>query len=262
MTETEAWQLNADAAEVYERDFVPAIFGEWAARVCDAAQVSSADSVLDVACGTGVIAREALRRGATATGVDINPGMLAVAGRVAPNAAFELGDAAALPFPANAFTKTLCQFAFMYLPDRVTAIQEMARVTAPGGTLAIAVWTSLEDAPGYQLLADIAERAHQPAVAATMRAPFVLGEASLVRDLFGRAGVHLAGLRHTSGSVRFDSIDALVHAEIAGTPLAGTLGRDGYQALLNEARVALAPFCTAGGVRFPIGAHIAISRKH
>jgi hypothetical protein len=57
MTEPEGWQVSGDAAEVYEKCFVPAIFGQWAPRLADAAKVASRDRVLDVGCGTGVLAR-------------------------------------------------------------------------------------------------------------------------------------------------------------------------------------------------------------
>jgi ubiquinone/menaquinone biosynthesis C-methylase UbiE len=58
MTERESWQVSGDAAEVYERCFVPAIFGRWALQIADAAKVASDDRVLDVGCGTGVLARQ------------------------------------------------------------------------------------------------------------------------------------------------------------------------------------------------------------
>jgi ubiquinone/menaquinone biosynthesis C-methylase UbiE len=82
MTEPEGWQVSGNAAEVYEKCFVPAIFGQWAPYVADAARLTSKDRVLDVGCGTGVLARAAADRVAAAsqvTGLDRNDGMLAVA---------------------------------------------------------------------------------------------------------------------------------------------------------------------------------------
>ncbi len=87
MAETEVWQVSTDAAEAYEASFVPAIFAAWAPRVLAAANVGLGDYVLDVACGTGILARHAqplVSPGGVVTGLHINEGMLTVARRVAP----------------------------------------------------------------------------------------------------------------------------------------------------------------------------------
>jgi ubiquinone/menaquinone biosynthesis C-methylase UbiE len=87
MTEPESWQVSTEAAEVYESCFVPAIFGAWARPVADAAVLRTGDRVLDVGCGTGVLAREALERverEGQVVGLDLNEGMLAVASRTEP----------------------------------------------------------------------------------------------------------------------------------------------------------------------------------
>ena len=84
---TETFDLSPEVAENYERTFVPAFFAQWAPLVCDAARLSPGARVLDVACGTGIVARTAVERvGPTAVvaGVDVNEAMLTVARRVAP----------------------------------------------------------------------------------------------------------------------------------------------------------------------------------
>jgi ubiquinone/menaquinone biosynthesis C-methylase UbiE len=86
-TKSQPSAAAASAAAAYERNFVPALFAEWAPRLADAAGIADGDRVLDVACGTGVLAREAVRRVGTrgsVTGLDVNPGMLSVAAEVAP----------------------------------------------------------------------------------------------------------------------------------------------------------------------------------
>jgi len=57
-----ALQAQVDAAKAYEALFVPALFGQWVSRVADAAQVQPGQRVLDVACGTGVLARAIVSR--------------------------------------------------------------------------------------------------------------------------------------------------------------------------------------------------------
>jgi ubiquinone/menaquinone biosynthesis C-methylase UbiE len=108
--------------------------------------------VLDVACGTGVVARTAADRmggRGRVAGLDRNQGMLAVAGRLRPDLEWHEGDAAELPFADASFDAVLCQSALMFFPDRVAALREMARVAAPGGTVAVQVWDLLEAQEGY-----------------------------------------------------------------------------------------------------------------
>ena len=84
---TQTFQLSVEAAEVYEARFVPALFAGWAPHLVEAAGVAPGQAVLDVACGTGVVARAAADRmggRGRVAGVDLNQGMLAVAGRLRP----------------------------------------------------------------------------------------------------------------------------------------------------------------------------------
>src|SRR3954453_6088840 len=161
MTEQEAWQVSGAAAEVYEKCFVPAIFGQWAPQLADAAKVSSKDRVLDVGCGTGVLARAVAARVAApdqVTGLDINEGMLTVARRIEPRIDWRHGDATELPFSDDTYDVVMSQFSLMYFPDRIGAVKEMVRVLKPGGRLVVAVWGPYERATSYVILTEIAER--------------------------------------------------------------------------------------------------------
>ena len=85
----ETFQLTAEAAEVYEAAFVPAFFAQWAPRLLDAAGVGNGHCVLDVACGTGIVARGAADRvgpSGEVVGLDLSDAMLAVARRVGAGA--------------------------------------------------------------------------------------------------------------------------------------------------------------------------------
>ena len=108
----------------------------------DATQVFSGHRVLDVACGTGVLAREAaLRVGPTGfvVGLDPNPGMLAVAEQFTPTVDWWWGMAELLPFPDQSFYAVISQFGLMFFKDRRQAVIEMLRVLKSRGRLVVAV---------------------------------------------------------------------------------------------------------------------------
>ena len=266
MTETEAWQVSDEAAVVYEQKFVPALFGMWPPSVADSAGIGPGDHVLDVACGTGVLAREASKRvgpEGSVTGLDINEGMLAVARRVQPEVDWRHGDAAALPFEEDRFDVVVSQFALMYFPDRVSALREMWRVLKPGGRLAVASWASFEKAEGYRLLAEIAERRTNADAAAVLRSPFVLGDVEALVGLYRQAGIEEVELETRDDFARFPSIAELVSAEVKGSPIDDMLSEAEYQALLEESEEKLGVFCNGKGeaIAIPMGAHIVTARK-
>jgi ubiquinone/menaquinone biosynthesis C-methylase UbiE len=209
MSEPEPWQVSTDAAEVYESFFVPAIFGSWAGPVADAAGIRTASKVLDVGCGTGVLAREALGRvglDGRVVGLDLNEGMLAVAARVEPRVEWRRGDAESLPFEDGYFDVVASQFALMYFPDRVASLREMWRTLAPGGRLAIATWAPIDRARGYEILVEVAARRCRREAADVLAAPFVLGDRNELAGLFVSSGISSAQVRLHEGSIRFPSV--------------------------------------------------------
>ncbi|MGH2531402.1 MAG: methyltransferase domain-containing protein [Thermomicrobiales bacterium] len=263
---TETWQVAAAAVDIYESQLVPALFAEWAPRLVDATGVRSGDWVLDVACGTGVVAREAAARvgpNGRVTGLDLNPGMLAVARRLRFDLVWHQGDAAALPFADGAFDRVLCQFGLMYFPDRGSSWREMRRVLAPGGTVGLAVWNSIDHSPAFVLLSEILERHAGPSAADILRSPFVLGDLDEVRSLLTAAELRVQRAETLVGAATFSSVDAFVHAEVDGSPLAGLLHARGdavSEQVIKETREALRPYCSRSGLSFPIEAHLFVAQ--
>jgi SAM-dependent methyltransferase len=265
MTEPERWQVSTDAAEVYESCFVPAIFGAWAGPVADAAGIRTGNRVLDVGCGTGVLAREARRRvgqEGQVVGLDLNEGMLAVAARTEPKIEWRLGDAASLPFEDANFDVVVSQFALMYFPDRAASLREMWRTLAPEGRLAIAAWAPLDHARGYQILVDIAARQCGGEAADVLAAPFVLGDQAELATLLVSSGISGAKVTLHEGSIRFPSVREFIRVEVKGSPLADMVSDDVMQTLAAESESALAEFVVPSGeIVMPMDAHIVTASK-
>ncbi|MGD8330244.1 MAG: methyltransferase domain-containing protein [Acidobacteriota bacterium] len=250
------------AAEAYEDLHVAALFAEWAPRVLDAAEVGPGADVLDVACGTGVVARAALGRvgeSGSVTGLDRNRAMLAIGERLAPAADWRCGDAAELPFEDQSFDAVVSQFGLMFFADRGAAIAEMYRVTRRGGRLVVAVWDALEASPAYPIEVELLERLAGSPAAEALRAPFVLGDAGELSGLFEEAGVADTTAATIVGTARFPSVRSMVEADLRGwLPVMGVhLEEEVIARILSEAESALARFVTAdGALVFDSPAHI------
>lgn len=116
------------------------------AELVDTAGVDADDAVLDLACGTGIVAITAARRGATVTGLDLTPAMLARAEENAATAAvgditWREGDVTDLPFEPDRFDVTLSSLGHMYGEPASAAADELLRVTRPGGRIGFTAWT-------------------------------------------------------------------------------------------------------------------------
>jgi ubiquinone/menaquinone biosynthesis C-methylase UbiE len=148
--------------EIYERVLVGPLFRPFAEQLVARVALRHGDSVIDVACGTGIVARLARGRlgpDARVVGVDLAPAMLAVARAVDQTIDWRQGNATSLPVSANEqFTVLTCHQGLQFMPDKPAAVREMRRVLAPGGRVAIATWSSLDGLPGMVELNAVAER--------------------------------------------------------------------------------------------------------
>jgi SAM-dependent methyltransferase len=262
-----ALQAQIDAAKAYEALFVPALFGQWAPKVARAAQIQPGDKVLDVACGTGILARTAHSLTGTAgqvVGLDPGAGMLAVAQELAPAVGWRQGTAESMPFPDRSFSAVVSQFGLMFFADREQALREMLRVLTPRGRLAVAVWDDLASMPAYDAEVALLERLAGRSAADALRAPFVLGDRANLSAMFRTAGAASAAITTHDGTARFPSIRVMVEADLRGwLPVMGViLTEELIERVLQEAEIALAEYAGRDGrVAFEARAHIVTATK-
>jgi len=253
----ETYTLTAAAAEAYEHTFVPALFRDWAERLAPFAGATGNRSVLDVACGTGIVARTAADRlDATqrVVGLDANPAMLAVARRIRPEIEWVQGQAEALPFEDGSFDIVTSQAGLMFFADRAAALREMGRV-AGAGTVAIQVPGRLAESAGYRALADVVARQAGPDVVRLISGYFAVGEPSLLYELCASAGLVVDAFQTWYGATRLDSVETLIEVELL--PIVDAVGEDVRRRITDECRAALAPFIAHDGtVAAPIEVHL------
>jgi ubiquinone/menaquinone biosynthesis C-methylase UbiE len=189
--------------EIYEQALCGPLFQPWAGPLLDDARLAPGDRVLDLACGTGIVARTARERlGGTGkvVGVDVSPAMLEVARRVAPDIEWREGDAGALPLQEHEqFDVVTCQQGFQFFPDRAAALDQIRRALAPGGRLAISTWRPDEEFPVLRDLRRIVER-HLGAIVDRRHS---LGDAALLESPLREAGFRAVRSKTVSRPIRF-----------------------------------------------------------
>ena len=258
-------QVNRSAAVIYDEFFVPALFAEWAPRVSEAARLTAGKRILDVACGTGVLACHAARitgPNGTVIGVDCNEGMLEVARQIPDDIEWRLAAAEALPFDDGEFDAVVSQFGLMFFEDPVKAMSEMWRVLRLGGRMAVAVWGRLEDTPGYAAMTDLLQDLFGARAANALRAPYCLGDTDELLTLSRAAGMAQTSIETVQGTAVFPSIAAWVRTDVKGWTLTDMIDETQYRQLQQAAENRLKTFIQPDGtVRFSHPAHILIASK-
>lgn len=216
-------------ALAYERHFVPAIGAPLARELVRCAALRPGERVLDVACGTGIVARLASREvGATGSvaGLDVNPAMLAVARSAAPtDAAIEwhAADAAAMPLPDASVDAVLCQMGLQFMPDRRAALREMRRLLRRGGRL-------LLNLPGptprvFAILGEALARRVGGDAARFVDQVFSLHDAPTVETLLQEAGYDEVVVRSDLRTLRLPAPEEFLWQYAHATPLSGLVSR-------------------------------------
>jgi ubiquinone/menaquinone biosynthesis C-methylase UbiE len=183
--------------EMYERVLVPAVLRSLSQAVIELAAPVEGERVLDLACGTGIVARTVaplVGSNGAVVGVDVLPGMLAVARSLPePDGAtieWREGDATALDLPGASFDLVVCQQGLQFFPDRAAAAAEIHRVLAPDRRFVAAVWQGIARQPFWKAFTEIEARNLAPLGLSTedVKLPFSWGDAERMRSLLEEAG--------------------------------------------------------------------------
>lgn len=261
---TETFQISPEQAAVYEAKFVPAIFAQWSPLLLEAASVQPGQRVLDVGCGTGILARTAadlVGPSGRVVGVDINEGMLSVARRVRPDLEWQQGNATALPFADDMFDTVLCQSALMFVSDAAQALREMRRVCTPNGVVGVQVYAGLDDQPANGPWVELVSRHAGAEAVRLLDTYWALGDLDVLRGHVEKAGLQIDEIRTPLGVQRWESIDEWVQIEVESTPLVDRISDTVYERIREESRDLLAQYETEDGVAAPIRAHIMIAHS-
>jgi ubiquinone/menaquinone biosynthesis C-methylase UbiE len=199
----EHWQLDGSSAELYERYLVPAITSIWAIDLVDRVQPQPGQSILDIACGTGVVARMIGERIGVGriVGLDLNAGMLAVARAAATTGApieWREGSALSLPFDDASFDLVLCQLGLQFFPNKSLALREMKRVMMTSGRVALSVYSAIERTPAAFAFVSALEKSLGPDASKIKRSEHIFPDANDVRTLLADQRPHCGETDHFS----------------------------------------------------------------
>lgn len=268
MTANEQFQVTLEAARLYERIAARYILGPWVPSLVDAVDLAPGERVLDVACGTGVVARIAAQRVGSrgrVTGVDLNAGMISVARslQVADGAPIEWleGSALALPLPDANVDAVLCQQGLQFFPDKALALREMRRVVRRGGRLGLSVWSGIGFYNGTvgEALARFIGEDTAARFYASRKVP---GKQELER-LAMAAGWSEVEVRASQLNIHLPGLDRFVLDHLAGTPVAAAMASANAEARRNigaSVKRAMERFGDGDGVTYPEETHVLTAR--
>lgn len=220
--------FSGSIPEAYDRHLGPAIFEPYAADLTERiAALAAADAeVLEVACGTGILTRALRQRlapGARLVATDLNEPMLSHArAHVAAGAPIEwrTADACRLPFAAATFDAVVCQFGFMFVPDKAAAFAEARRVLRPAGLLAFSVWDRLASNEFARLTDDVLRRHFPSDPPDFYTIPFSLHDRDALRRRLDDAGFGEIRIEPLELPLRADSAADLAIGLVRGNPVA------------------------------------------
>ena len=217
-------QLQAAAYEAQSGRFM----GPSARLIIESMRLKAGDVMLDLACGTGLIARQAhplVRPGGRVVGADVNQAMMAAAASLAGGGIeWVRAPAENLPFDDATFTHVACQQGFQFFPDALAAAHEAHRVLKTRGTLTATIWATPGHNPYIETQLELLA-ALDDTITASARAATPTDADELLRDIATEAGFHAIDLSLLEHSIEVDDLRSFFLDQTATTPWAPVIGR-------------------------------------
>ncbi|MBC7267779.1 MAG: methyltransferase domain-containing protein [Streptomyces sp.] len=241
MPDETGFQLQGSAPERYEH-FIAPLMAPFIETVLDTVDLYPGAQVLDLACGTGFVARAAANRvGPTGhvAAADINEGMLKIAHAKAPHVypdiELTLAPADRLPYEDASFEVVICQQSAQFFPDLTAALRETARVLRPDGRLALTVWAPKDRSPYFAAQYEVLEQYASPQDTASFRAAFSC-TADRLTAAATEAGLHDVTAREITREVHTPPLTEWVPGQMASVPWTQSLGEAGPETMSHAAR--------------------------
>lgn len=270
-TDVESWQISGNSPAAYEKYLVPGFFKPWAEKLTALVSPVPGSDVLDVACGTGIVARtvsSTVKDGVRVTGLDNNPEMLKHASKLSKSSGLEInwqqGEAHQLPFEDHRFDYLFCQQGMQFFPDPQQALKEMHRVLKPGGRLALNIIRSIDYHPAFKILADELEKHVGETAGNMMRGPFPEWDQKTIRSMVKDAWFENLLLHIEIISMRFPSPAEFLRREAVSSPLAGemeSLEMGIRNQLIDDLNRSLESHQDDNGVVFPMETVMVVADK-
>lgn len=263
------WQLSGNAAELYEKILVPTIFVPWAQHILGKFLPQPGDNILDIASGTGIVARMAKARvgpSGRVVGVDLNAGMLDVARTIAAEGSIEWleADVGHIPLEDGLFDKAYCQQGLQFFPDKIGALREIARLLKSGGICVAVVAQSLEQNPLMRSQVAALEKHINPEAAAGIRAVCGLADGKEIKGLFESAGYIDVEWKTVDLTLTYPDGRLFVKNGVMSTPVAGLIAdwnEDARDALLDDILSGFGNYYDGKSLTFPHVSSVIVGKK-
>lgn len=265
------WQLCKGGPEAFEKYVVPAFGDVWAQDIVKRAALRKGDRILDVGCGTGIVARYAYKSlgdSVHITGVDVNDIALDKAREIsALNAApieWKQADVTALPFSNAKFDVLLCQQGLQYFPDRSRALKEINRVLVNEGRIVFSVWRPIEFSPFYFTLHKVLEEYINREAASILASAYTLSDPIQVKTLLEGANFKNIKIRIVIKQMPYSPLEEFLFGSLSASPFAyDILMLDGIvrEEMFQAIRKSISNYIDDDGLAAPMECYVVSATK-